>query len=64
MRNSFSDIPLNLWPALLLGNTCKLRGIFLKSSRIRDFQERNTKPQISEDSEVGGCELGRFTVLL
>ena len=33
----------------------------MKSSRIRDFQEINTKPQISEDSKLGGRELGGFT---
>ena len=36
----------------------ELRGIFFKSSQIRDFQEINMKPQISEDSELGG-----FTVV-
>ena len=36
----------------------ELRGIFFKSSQIRDFQEINIKLQISEDSELGG-----FTVV-
>ena len=30
--------------------------------RIRDFQEINMKPRISEDSELGGRGLGGFTV--
>ena len=40
----------------------EFRGIFIKSSQIRDFQETRKKPQISEDSELGGCELGDNTV--
>ena len=33
----------------------EVRRIFLKqTSQIRDFQEINMKPQISEDSELGG----------
>ena len=40
----------------------ELRGIFFKSSQIRDFQEINMKPQISEDSELGGHKLGGFTI--
>ena len=39
----------------------KLRGIFL-NPRIRDFLEINMKPRISEDGDLGGCELGGFTI--
>ena len=31
--------------------------------RIRDFQETNTKPQISVYSELQDSELGGFTIL-
>ena len=39
----------------LLGNTAICEGYFLKSLPIRDFQETNTTPQTSEDSELEGC---------
>ena len=56
------NIPLNSRYHLGIRKYYELRGIFLKSSRIRDFQERNMKPQISKDSALGRYELEGFTV--
>ena len=46
-----------LFDCVLLENTANSEGYIKK---VIFFQEMNTKPQISEDSELGGCELGGY----